>query len=425
VKLVWRLLLLLGFYLLLAVPANAHAESPQTRPAAFLWYQELAGQGDVEAQYNLGMMCETGWGVAVDTAKAVRWYREAAGNGHAEAQFRLGMLYYLGLGAQQSDIKGQRWIRSAAKQGHGLARALYDKVFADQPPSELDVTNAVSRVRQAYLKNESEAAQLLDQLLAEARRREQQQQALEEETTLRERRAMRTLAGPAQVQQNKKPERIESVVPEFIGDATLEENRTLARGNIATIRVQAEKGLASSQYNLGRMYELGIKVPIDKTQALAWYKKAALQGYPDAEYRLAIALLYGSAAMRDERRGKKWLAAAAKHDHPVAKNLFANFVDESGARHHNTSIVVNWYMERALAGEAEAALRLGRIFEHGWGATVNTREARSWYKRASLLGAQQADEYLQSLQTREAAQVTDDGQGSWFDSLKARLGLGQ
>jgi TPR repeat protein len=320
------------------------------------------------------------------------------------------MLYYLGLGAQQSDIKGQRWIRSAAKQGHGLARALYDKVFADQPPSELDVTNAVSRVRQAYLKNESEAAQLLDQLLAEARRREQQQQALEEETTLRERRAMRTLAGPAQVQQNKKPERIESVVPEFIGDATLEENRTLARGNIATIRVQAEKGLASSQYNLGRMYELGIKVPIDKTQALAWYKKAALQGYPDAEYRLAIALLYGS---------------AAKHDHPVAKNLFANFVDESGARHHNTSIVVNWYMERALAGEAEAALRLGRIFEHGWGATINTREARSWYKRASLLGAQQADEYLQSLQAREAAQVTGNGQGSWLQSLKARLGLEQ
>ena len=83
---------------------------------AFAIYKEKAEQGDIEAQFNVGVMCETGWGVPVDNKKAVRWYREAAKQGHANAQIRLGMLYFLGIGAHQSDIKGQKWIREAAKQ---------------------------------------------------------------------------------------------------------------------------------------------------------------------------------------------------------------------------------------------------------------------------------------------------------------------
>ena len=87
----------------------------ETRPAASLWYRELAAQGDVDAKYNLGMMNETGWSIPVDLKGAVQWYRDAAKLGHVEAQLRLGMLYYLGLGTKSSRLKGESWIRKAAK----------------------------------------------------------------------------------------------------------------------------------------------------------------------------------------------------------------------------------------------------------------------------------------------------------------------
>ena len=83
-------------FLLVFVSFSIYAKDvkEESRPAASIWYQELAEEGDVDAKYNLGMMNEVGWSIPVNLKKAIRWYREAAKEGHAEAQLRLGMLYY-------------------------------------------------------------------------------------------------------------------------------------------------------------------------------------------------------------------------------------------------------------------------------------------------------------------------------------------
>lgn len=46
------------------------------------------------------------------------------------------------------------------------------------------------------------------------------------------------------------------------------------------LRAEAEAGDASAQWRLGGNYELGIGVPQDTTEAIAWYRKAAEQNYP-------------------------------------------------------------------------------------------------------------------------------------------------
>ncbi len=48
----------------------------------------LAEQGDVNAQFNLGVRYGDGRGVSQDDAEEVRWYRLAADQGHAGAQHR-------------------------------------------------------------------------------------------------------------------------------------------------------------------------------------------------------------------------------------------------------------------------------------------------------------------------------------------------
>ena len=62
------------------------------------WYRKAADQGDVDAQYKLGLFYENGYGVAQNKEEAVKWYRKSAENGNASAQFNLGICYDNGEG---------------------------------------------------------------------------------------------------------------------------------------------------------------------------------------------------------------------------------------------------------------------------------------------------------------------------------------
>ena len=72
---------------------STNPESTQNLPTAVDWYMEMAKGGDADAQYNLGSVYETGFGVEADPDEAVRWYKEAAAQGHQLAQLKLGIMY--------------------------------------------------------------------------------------------------------------------------------------------------------------------------------------------------------------------------------------------------------------------------------------------------------------------------------------------
>ena len=65
---------------------------------AFKYFKPLAEQGNVTAQFNLGLMYVQGEGVSQNFKKAVYWCQKAAEQGEAEAQFFLGAMYALELG---------------------------------------------------------------------------------------------------------------------------------------------------------------------------------------------------------------------------------------------------------------------------------------------------------------------------------------
>lgn len=80
-------------------------------------WQPLAEQGVADAQYGIGFMYESGWGVDQDYSRAYRWYQLAAQQGHVKSQFNLGMLYRNGKGVAQNDALGLYWIQTAADRG--------------------------------------------------------------------------------------------------------------------------------------------------------------------------------------------------------------------------------------------------------------------------------------------------------------------
>ena len=53
-------------------------------------------------------------------------------------------------------------------------------------------------------------------------------------------------------------------------------------------KIEAEKGDARAQVNLGFMYYNGEGVPMTRAEAVKWYRKAADQGYDMAQSKLGF-----------------------------------------------------------------------------------------------------------------------------------------
>ena len=90
--------------------------------AAVTWYRKAAQQGFAEAQFNLAQMHRRGEGAERDAAEAVKWFLKAAKQGHVLAQFNLSIMYEHGAGVGKDDTKAADWCRKAAEQGHADAQ---------------------------------------------------------------------------------------------------------------------------------------------------------------------------------------------------------------------------------------------------------------------------------------------------------------
>lgn len=81
---------------------------------------------------------------------------------------------------------------------------------------------------------------------------------------------------------------------------------------LAEWRGPAAAGDADAQFNLGQAYKLGRGVAVDLAMAEQWYRKAALQGHPQAEES------YGLTLFENNKRAQaaEWLAKAAGRGEP-------------------------------------------------------------------------------------------------------------
>jgi TPR repeat protein len=99
--------------------------------AAYREWLPLAELGDVEAQFNLGVLYDEGAGVEQDLAIAADWYRKAAEQGFIDAQTNLGVMYYYGQGVTRDYQKAAEWFRLAAEQGDAEASGYLSKINDD------------------------------------------------------------------------------------------------------------------------------------------------------------------------------------------------------------------------------------------------------------------------------------------------------
>jgi TPR repeat protein len=96
---------------------------PRDDREARYWYRKAAEQQDMRAQLNLGIMCLMGRGAPRNAKVAFEWCKKSAVNGLPEAQATLGGMYEKGVGVKADIIRASVWYKRAADQGFGPARA--------------------------------------------------------------------------------------------------------------------------------------------------------------------------------------------------------------------------------------------------------------------------------------------------------------
>jgi TPR repeat protein len=84
---------------------------------SFTWNMKAAEQGNYLAQNMLGSMFYSGKGVDKDNIQAVQWFTKAAEHGHPYAPFNLAKMYYMGEGVSQDSTQSLKWSYIAEKNG--------------------------------------------------------------------------------------------------------------------------------------------------------------------------------------------------------------------------------------------------------------------------------------------------------------------
>jgi TPR repeat protein len=149
-----------------------------------------ADQGDVTAQYELGVRYATGHEAPKDLTTAVSWYRRASESGYAEAQVALGRALSKGEGMPKDPAGGLKWYLKAAERGNRSAQIAAGLAYlrgegtpvdlvqgyawlavADAKIHELEGRNLAAIEAQLSPSQKAEAATLIQELSKQFRRR--------------------------------------------------------------------------------------------------------------------------------------------------------------------------------------------------------------------------------------------------------------
>lgn len=116
----------------------------------------------------------------------------------------------------------------------------------------------------------------------------------------------------------------------------------------------AKKGNADAQYSLAVMYEGGIGVDKNITQALTWYKKSAKKGNINAQYNVASLYYKGVGIKKDYEKAAYWYEKAAlAGDVSAMHNIGSMFLLGEGVK-MNKILAFNYLLKAAKKSHYKA-----------------------------------------------------------------------
>ena len=321
---------------------------------AFKWMNLAAQQGMARAERKLGEMYEDGSGVEKNVSKAFSWYQKGAQQGDAGAQMNLGWKYENGSDTGQDYAEAAKYYRLAAEQGHATAQNnlgwLYRKGLG-VPDNQVE---AVKWFQKSAEQGGKLGAENLAWIYAAG--------AYGSSNTFGQ-------GAEAQIRSG-------GVAP----------NHELAE---KWMRQVVDLNSAEGQCKFGDLLygEFDNEGHQDTTRfsdAAAWYKKAAEQGYVKAEYELAN--MYHTGKLGDDQRSNciTWFLKAAAQGNAEAQaavGKLPNYYPDSELL--KTVNPIDSLKQAAEQGDLSAQFDLARRYHVGDGVPKDAAEAFQWMTKAA------------------------------------------
>lgn len=415
---------------------------PKNAARAADWFLKAAKQGDVMAQACLGDIYRKGEGEPQNDTKAAEWFEQAAKadirptdcedeeeadraerDNHAIkcAQYDLGLMYQTGKGVDKNLAEARRLYTKAAEQGHTIAQRNLGFMYLKGEGGAGSAEKAAECFQSAAKNNDVVAIKMLGDMYRTGKGVPQSNKEAEQRYT------QIADAGPyhgAPDEPAAEAKASAKLYDHCIKDAQYQLGR-LAEARKDTTEARrwytqaANQGYARAQRNLGRMYAELDEMKDDK-EADKWLNRAAAQEDRPAQCAMGNLNRIGSCFSPSDKEAVKWytLAAEAGPYRPdidgvvdeEEKELYQNsicraqlwlgimYLGGKGVEEQSETTAFHWFEKAAkLDYDGTALYFLGNRYEKGSGVTSNISKAKELYKKAADKGNEDAKRALQRL----------------------------
>ena len=235
-----RFIALMLITLLLCMPMIVQADG------LFDFQMKLAQKGNAEAQFKVGEMYETGFGVKEDKAEAANWITKAADQGHETAGFKL-LFWDIEKNGVTDANKGKlEALRAKANEGNAQAQYYVGKMYSRGVGVERDSGKALDWLNKAALVGVLEAERESAMV-----RENQQRWALEkkrqDEKKRAEQRAKKEKERLARQEQQRKLQAQKEAEAKARADEIAKQNKAAATAREKANKEAAEKAAAKAR----------------------------------------------------------------------------------------------------------------------------------------------------------------------------------
>ncbi len=147
---------------------------------------------------------------------------------------------------------------------------------------------------------------------------------------------------------------------------------------VAWYRRAAGQGYAAAERNLGRMYVDGKGVPQDYDQAVTLFRKAAAAGSAVAQANLGVMYAEGEGVPRDDSEAVTWYRLAAALGYPPAQNNLGLMYAEGRGVAQDDAEAAIWFRRAAEQDHARAQANLAVFYMLARGVPWDPFESMKW-----------------------------------------------
>jgi uncharacterized protein len=403
--------------------------SADTVKAAY-WIRKAAEKKVLSARYNLGLLCNNGWGTAWDPFEAYRNFQVAAREGMMEARYVYGLLLTDGLVAERNLPEAVRWVGQAADSGYAPAKEAMEEfrrrgIVPDSarsgrtgasprsgsgapadtadpvPPGAGGTAAAVRTGREAVdalLPVETAAPDdtTAAKMQAEISRILREAEAGSPEALTLVGRWHETMDGPARDRVLAAAYYLRAIRTDSPWAPELLWKLIRGEGFFEELRTRVAAGEPDAKFAWANLDAYGYDRQLSEAQVLSFLQDASDRGFTEASVQLGLMALSGRGMPRDAERGNALLRKAAAAGSREARVRLWMIDLAIGGSNPNPALIDS-LKKSSEAGSMLSQEILGACYRDGIGAAASVPTAVLFYRKALQRGSRPAHAALREM----------------------------